>query len=77
MKKPATGVQAKPKPARKLPASPGKIHPVVIYPFRQPGGYSDLMSLYELVARLDVAESEPFLAKGMVDIGLQPPALER
>ena len=31
----------------------GKIHPVVIYPFKQPGEYSDLESLYELVARLD------------------------
>lgn len=36
------------------PASPsGKIHPVVIYPFRQPGDYSDLIELYQLVARLD------------------------
>jgi hypothetical protein len=30
-----------------------KIHPVVIYPFRQPSDYSDLIGLYELVARLD------------------------
>lgn len=33
--------------------SNGKIHPVVIYPFRQPGNLSDLEELYELVARLD------------------------
>src|SRR5688572_32041283 len=58
MKKPAAGIQPKPKPARKLPASHGKIHPVVIYPFRQPGDYSDLMSLYELVARLDVEKDK-------------------
>src|SRR2546425_13374103 len=31
----------------------GRIHPVVIYPFRQPADYSDLEQLYELVARLD------------------------
>ncbi|MCU0784272.1 MAG: hypothetical protein MUF81_09560 [Verrucomicrobia bacterium] len=37
----------------KSPTAPfGKIHPVVIYPFREPGDYSDLEQLYELVARL-------------------------
>jgi hypothetical protein len=30
-----------------------KIHPVVIYPFRQPADYSDLEALYQLIARLD------------------------
>lgn len=30
-----------------------KIHPVVIYPFKPPGDYTDLAGLYELVARLD------------------------
>jgi hypothetical protein len=30
-----------------------RIHPVVIYPFQPPIGYTDLTSLYELVARLD------------------------
>jgi hypothetical protein len=30
----------------------GKIHPVIIYPFRHPRHYSDLEGLYELVARL-------------------------
>src|SRR5205823_1158855 len=34
-------------------AQKGKIHPVVIYPFKQPGHYSDLEELYRLVARLD------------------------
>lgn len=33
----------------------GKIHPVVIYPFRPPEEYSDLERLYELVATLDAA----------------------
>jgi hypothetical protein len=37
----------------------GKIHPVVIYPFRQPNDYSDLIELYRLVARLD-AETEKY-----------------
>jgi hypothetical protein len=30
-----------------------RIHPVIIYPFRQPNGYGDLEALYELIARLD------------------------
>jgi hypothetical protein len=30
-----------------------KVHPVIIYPFRQPADYTDLRALYELVARLD------------------------
>ena len=43
--------QAKVSPKRT--GSPaGKIHPIVIYPFRQPGDYSDLEALYELVKRL-------------------------
>jgi len=33
-------------------AKPGKIHPVVIYPFRQPGDYEDLRQLYTLIAQL-------------------------
>ena len=31
----------------------GLIHPVIIYPFTQPGDYNDLKALYDLVARLD------------------------
>ncbi len=30
----------------------GKIHPILIYPFKQPGQYADLEALYQLVARL-------------------------
>jgi hypothetical protein len=33
--------------------SRGKTHPVVIYPFKQPGDYTDLEELYRLVAQLD------------------------
>jgi hypothetical protein len=43
-------------PARAAPRSAaprGKIHPVIIYPFRQSADYSDLKALYELIARLD------------------------
>ena len=41
-------------PANEFPSvAPGRIHPVVIYPFRQPDGYADLKPLYELLARLD------------------------
>jgi len=37
----------------KPPAAPrGRIHPVVIYPFRQPGDYVDLEPLYQMVGRL-------------------------
>jgi hypothetical protein len=34
-------------------AARGRIHPVVIYPIRQPGDYSDIEGLYELVGRLE------------------------
>ncbi len=34
-------------------AATGKIHPVVIYPYRQPKEGADLEHLYELIARLD------------------------
>ncbi|MBI3852297.1 MAG: hypothetical protein HY298_18740 [Verrucomicrobia bacterium] len=54
MKKSAAGAQPpQPAAARKTTGSPtGKIHPVVIYPFRQPSDYSDLEELYQLIARL-------------------------
>src|SRR5262245_61615301 len=51
-----------PRRARSSPAAaavdslPGRVHPVVIYPFRPPDSYSDLEELYQLVARLN---SEP------------------
>src|SRR6185436_12829694 len=37
----------------------GRIHPVVIYPFRQSDDYDDLEHLYQMVARLD-ADSENY-----------------
>jgi hypothetical protein len=41
------------KRAPKTRASPpAKIHPVIIYPFRQPTGYEDLQALYQLIQRL-------------------------
>lgn len=39
------------KPARSTNGA--RIHPVIIYPFRHPGDYTDLRALYELVERLD------------------------
>ena len=45
---PATIAVAKSGPGRR-----GLIHPVVIYPFKQPADYTDLRALYQLVARLD------------------------
>ena len=56
MKKPAAGTQGtQPTASRKKdgPAEKGTIHPVLIYPFRQPSDYSDLEELYQLVARLN------------------------
>jgi hypothetical protein len=39
-------------------AAAGQIHPIVIYPFKQPNDYTDLEALYGLVARLaSAAES--------------------
>ena len=35
-----------------------KIHPVVIYPFKQPSDYFDLKALYELIARLDAEKDK-------------------
>jgi hypothetical protein len=40
-------------------AQSARIHPVVIYPFRQPKEYLDLEELYQLIARLD-AEKEKY-----------------
>jgi len=53
MKKTATG-RTRPGASRKESpgVSNGRIHPVVIYPFRQPDDDSDLTQLYQLVARL-------------------------
>ena len=43
--------QATPSPKR-TPSPASKIHPIIIYPFRQPDDYSDLQALYQLVRRL-------------------------
>ncbi len=39
-------------PRKSSAVSTAKIHPVIIYPFRQPNDYSDLEQLYQLIARL-------------------------
>lgn len=39
----------KPRPS----GTPGKIHPIIIYPFVQPRVYADLTALYSLVEQLD------------------------
>jgi hypothetical protein len=33
-------------------SQPGKIHPVIVYPFKQPEQYTDLEALYEMIAHL-------------------------
>ncbi|MCL4179515.1 MAG: hypothetical protein KJ072_17440 [Verrucomicrobia bacterium] len=54
MKKSPAGNQGTRREAKTSePTVPGKIHPVIIYPFRQAADYSDLEELYRLVARLD------------------------
>src|SRR5580765_551433 len=61
MKKTASGTQrTHPEASRKKSgATPNaKVHPVVIYPFRQPSDYSDLEQLYQLVARLDAEKDK-------------------
>jgi hypothetical protein len=35
-----------------IKAAAGKIHPIIIYPFKQPAHNSDLEALYGLVGRL-------------------------
>ena len=51
--KPNRGMTSKPVKAKGGSASTGIIHPVIIYPFRQPGEYGDLKALYSLVEHLD------------------------
>jgi hypothetical protein len=56
MKKPAAASRKRERivPTRKsAPAKIGKIHPIVVYPFKPADNYSDLNSLYQLVERLD------------------------
>lgn len=54
MRKPSASRRApQPKPKKAAPAKAPRIHPVIIYPFKQSADYSDLQALYELVNRLD------------------------
>jgi hypothetical protein len=50
---PRPRIQRSSKQARGLSPRAAKIHPVLIYPFRQPGHYTDLQALYTLVEHLD------------------------
>ena len=45
-KAPVAPEPAASEPAKRRAPPPGKIHPVVIYPFRQPSDYSDVVELY-------------------------------
>lgn len=59
MKKPVTAKSAAPRTAAGRAArraASGIIHPVIIYPFRQPADSRDLEELYRLVARLDASK---------------------
>ena len=62
VKSPASGQRRRsPVPARAKATEPsqGRIHPVIIFPFRPTGDAADLHELYRLVARLD-ADREQF-----------------
>jgi hypothetical protein len=47
----APGTKAK-RSLKQTRSPAGKIHPVIIYPFRQPNDYSNLRALFQLVGRL-------------------------
>jgi hypothetical protein len=49
---PSRKASASARPATPSARPPRRIHPVIIYPFRQPDSYADLEELYGLVARL-------------------------
>jgi hypothetical protein len=51
----ATLKQTAPVAPRKAESAPepAKIHPVIVYPFHQPGHYDDLEALYQMVGKLD------------------------
>ncbi len=40
------------------PSPNARIHPVVIYPFKQPAGGKDLAELYQMIARLDAEKDK-------------------
>ncbi|HVV73244.1 MAG TPA: hypothetical protein VHI52_17360 [Verrucomicrobiae bacterium] len=46
------GTHSRPNPAAGPSAGKGKIHPVLIYPFKQPEHYSDLEALYQMLTSL-------------------------
>jgi len=52
------GTVSTPSKASTARAKVGKIHPVIIYPFRQPDDYSDLRELYLLIKRLDAEKDK-------------------
>jgi hypothetical protein len=51
--KQSAAVTPSPAAGKKTGKPSSRIHPVIIYPFRPPGDYSDLEGLYEMIARLD------------------------
>jgi hypothetical protein len=53
MTKPNTTSRKAPRTRRPTKPAAGRVHPVVIYPFRPPEDLRDLKCLYELIARFD------------------------
>ena len=58
MKKKTTETRAEGSRKKSGTARNGRIHPVVIYPFRQPSDCSDLEGLYQLIARLEAEKDK-------------------
>src|SRR6185436_16821933 len=59
MKQPAVrAAQSKAPVDKTRPRRTGKIHPIIIYPFQQPGDDTDLDQLYQMVARLDADKDQ-------------------
>lgn len=47
--------------------TPGAIHPVIIYPFQQPANYTDLESLYGLIAELNTRKETYYRPITVID----------
>ena len=50
--KPIVATRTEPAPSRAIDEFTGTIHPVIVYPFKQPSDYSDLEALYSWVSSL-------------------------
>jgi hypothetical protein len=66
------GTRTEDQPKRAPRSELGKVHPVIIYPFHQPGQFKDLESLYQLVERLDADRKRYARPLTVIDRKTQP-----